>query len=203
MKDDLLKSAEYAALSQEIISLTAVENSYIIAMYTITVTIIGYALTKENEWLYLLPYIILFPFQRVIAAKRDVSLRATAYMAVYLEEGNGYKSKIGEIHKQTTVKCENHNIFGWLKSVVTGRHSALQLGAVSSCCCIIYWLVENWEHICDLGFYNLKNSESVSVYMAIILFILLCFWCKGSFRALKTLEDYIKCLTDYKTSSDK
>ncbi len=53
------KDSEYIELKEEVIALIQIQNNYIIAMYTITVSILAFAIERNNEWLFLLPYIIL------------------------------------------------------------------------------------------------------------------------------------------------
>ena len=77
------KEEEHLSLRSEIISLVEIQNNYIIAMYTITIALITLAIQQKNVWIYLLPYVILFSFQRIILAKRDIMLRIAAYIAVF------------------------------------------------------------------------------------------------------------------------
>ena len=97
----ITKDSEYTMLKQEIISLVEIQNTYIIAMYTITITILGVAFERKSQILFLLPYIILFSFQRIISAKRDGMLRIASYIAVYLEEGTGWESIYETISNRT------------------------------------------------------------------------------------------------------
>ena len=57
-------NTEYNALRSEILNLISIQNTYIIAMYTITITILGFGLQTQNSFLFLLPYIVLFSFQK-------------------------------------------------------------------------------------------------------------------------------------------
>lgn len=80
-------------LRQEILDLITIQNTYIVAMYTITITIIGIGLERKSNVLFLLPYIILFSFQCIISAKKDGYIRIAAYIAVYLEERDGWEKQ--------------------------------------------------------------------------------------------------------------
>lgn len=77
---------EYSAIKAEINGLEAIINTYIIAMVTVAATIIGWGLDKQNSWLYLLAYMIIFSFQRVIDQKRRQSVKLSSFLAVYAND---------------------------------------------------------------------------------------------------------------------
>lgn len=85
---------EYLSLRSEIISLVDIQYNYILAMYTISIALISLAIQQQNEWIFLLPYIVLFSFQRVISAKRNIMIRIAAYIAVFLDEEFGWEKII-------------------------------------------------------------------------------------------------------------
>lgn len=96
---------EYTMLRQEILDLINIQNNYIIAMYTITITILGIALERQSQVLFLVPYLILFSFQRIISAKKDGMVRIAAYISVYLEKDKeGWESKYEELVAATCEK---------------------------------------------------------------------------------------------------
>lgn len=74
---------EFSSLRDEIIESITLQNNYIVAMYTIAVTIMVFAIEKNNSVLFLMPYMILFPFQSIINSKRDGMLKMGAYIEVY------------------------------------------------------------------------------------------------------------------------
>ena len=131
------KDSEYMSLRAEIISLVEIQYNYIVTMYTITIAIISLAIQQKNEWLFLLPYIILISFQRVISAKRNVMLRIAAYIAVFLDGDIGWEKNYNEIVNHTLNKHNNTEKFSKLKNVLSGRISSLQLGVVCSAGCIV------------------------------------------------------------------
>lgn len=59
-KKNTIHYNQYAPLKAEMQEIVAIQSNYIIAMYTITVAIIGIGLQFDNVWLLLLPYVVLF-----------------------------------------------------------------------------------------------------------------------------------------------
>lgn len=137
-------NTEYNALRAEVLNLISIQNTYIIAMYTITVTILGIGLQTQNSLLFLLPYTVLFSFQRTISAKRDGYLRIAAYIAVYLEKGSGWESRYETIVRsiQPVPNSKNNKLLSIGKNIILGRISSLQLGVICSIASIITSLLK-------------------------------------------------------------
>lgn len=188
------QDSEYSMLKQEIISLVEIQNTYIIAMYTITITIFGIAFERRSHVLFLLPYIILFPFQRVISAKQDGIARIAAYISVYLEQGTGWESFYEEVFNRTTKENNNREKFSKLMNIITGRISSLQLAVLSSISSIIMCCYNKKINIFDIK--NIKLIDSVVIIGAILLFAILYYWTKGALKSNR--KKYIKALENLK-----
>lgn len=185
----ITKDAEYNALRAEILNLISIQNTYIIviAMYTITITILGIGLERENNILFLLPYTILFSFQRIIAAKREGYLKIAAYIAVYLEEQKGWKFRYKKIANLTySLNNEDNRKLSMIKNIFSGRISSLQLGLLCSFMSILMCLLK----LLDDSF-QLFLDGSVILF-AIILFVSLCYFNKDSLKTMQKREEYIQ-----------
>lgn len=183
-------NTEYNALRSEILNLISIQNTYIIAMYTITITILGFGLQTQNSFLFLPPYIVLFPFQRIISAKKDGYLRIAAYITVYLEEGSGWESRYATITSsmQSTKHKNKLNIV--IYNVFIGRISSSQLGFLCSSISIIVTLLNITEDNVPLTI--------VTILSAVILFSLLLYFNKNTLKSMKKREEYIELMKNTK-----
>lgn len=197
------KSEEYTSLRSEIISLVDIQYNYILAMYTISIAIISLAIQQQNEWIFLLPYIILFSFQRVITAKRFIMLRLAAYIAVFLDEDFGWEKNYNDIVDHTLKKHNRKKKFSWLKNIISGRISSLQLGVVCSVGCIIVCfrhIVENygWDNAKNVIWIRTHLIQFLPVICAFLLLAALFDWCRGAVDSMEVRAKYIESLTQYK-----
>lgn len=197
------KPEEYISLRSEIISLIEIQNNYIIAMYTITIALITLAIQQKNVWLYLLPYIILFSFQRIISAKKDVMLRIAAYIAVFLDGNLGWEKNYKNIINNTLKKYDEEEKFSKLKNILSGRISSLQLGAVCSVGCILMQVIyifkkNKWTHLNEFIWQKINFIDMLPIICAILLFCILADWCSGALNSMSVREKYIESLTNYK-----
>lgn len=190
---------EYNSLRTEIIELVNIQNNYIIAMYTITIAILSLAIQQENEWLFLLPYIILFSFQRIISAKNDGMLRIAAYIAVFLDENIGWEKNYNQIIKATRIA--NHDKFSKFMNVISGRISSMQLGVVCSLGCAIMCIKNIGFSINEWS--NLNFWEMLPMVIGLFLFGGLREWCKGALQNIGVRDEYIKNLEILKTEIEK
>ena len=194
---------QYAPLKSEMQEIVAIQSNYIIAMYTITVAIIGIGLQFDNVWLLLLPYIVLFSFQRIIQAKKDVMIRIAAYISVFLDGPDGFEKNYTKIVQKTTNRFSKKKPFSWFRNVVSGRISSLQLGALCTILCIIkYLLIEREGRV--LLFQWIENYEQITfidtlpILSALALFALLCYRCRDALGAMRDRENYIRELKEWK-----
>lgn len=195
----MTKDIEYSTLRDEIINLVEIQSNYIIAMYTITVSIIGFAIERNSEWLFLLPYIILFSFQRIISSKNDGMIRIAAYIAVFLEENHGWESMYADVVKRTTVKHNNRKTYSRLKSIIGGRISSLQLGLACSIGCIITNILN--EEFLTNTIQSIQFIDILPTIIAICLYFTLRGWCgsvNGTMNKRSLYIESLKLLRDEK-----
>lgn len=183
-------NTEYNALRSEILNLISIQNTYIIAMYTITVTILGIGLQTQNSLLFLLPYTVLFSFQRTISAKRDGYLRIAAYIAVYLEEGSGWESKYATIISSIQPTKHNNKFVTVINNIFVGRISSSQLGILCSSISIIMASL----NITDNNF----PLTIATILSAVVLLLLLLRYNKNTLKSMKKREEYIQLMKSAK-----
>ena len=125
------KATEYESLRQEILDLITAKDNFIIAMYTITTAILCFAFELENPVLFLVPYIVLFAFQYNISAKNESMVILAAYIAVCLEEGQGWESQNQKYRDAMRNGVTFHKPESIWK-ILVGRLGSAQLGLLCS-----------------------------------------------------------------------
>lgn len=199
----MIRKDEYSSLRAEIIGIIDITQNYIIAMYTITVAILTFAIQQQNPWLFLIPYVVLFSFQRIISAKRDIMVRMAAYIAVFLDEDFGWEKNYKEIYKRTTDKHNDKGKFSSFMNIISGRLSSLQLGVVCCIGCIIMNVYVIYEIVKDSTpdtnvLSEISAMDIIPSVCAILLLGALIEWCKNSLNTMKRRDQYIESLTAYK-----
>ena len=66
------------------------QDNYFLTAYTVTVAIWAFAVENKNEWLALLPMIILIPISLRVLNLRYNTCNIAAFISVYLEEDAEY-----------------------------------------------------------------------------------------------------------------
>lgn len=199
------KKEEYNSLRAEVLGVIDIIQNYIIAMYTISIAILTFAVQQQNAWLFLLPYVVLFSFQRIIVAKKDIMVRIAAYIAVFLDGDFGWEKNYKEIYENTTVKHNASGQFSNLMNAISGRISSLQIGVVCSLGCLIMNIYSVYEIIqkSTPDTYVLDKISAMDILpsvCAILLLAALKEWCKNSLNSMQRREQYIQSLTAYKNS---
>lgn len=207
-KKNTLHYNQYASLKAEMQEIVTIQSSYIIAMYTITVAIIGIGLQFDNVWLLLLPYVVLFSFQRIIQAKKDVMLRIAAYISVFLDGPDGFEKNYTKIVKKTTNRFSQKKPYSLFRNIVSGRISSLQLGALCSSLCIIkYLLTKRDERLLFLhwieNYTQITFIDTLPILAALGLFALLCYKCRDALGSMRDRGNYIRSLKDWKKKRNK
>lgn len=207
-KKNTIHYNQYAPLKAEMQEIVAIQSNYIIAMYTITVAIIGIGLQFDNVWLLLLPYVVLFSFQRIIQAKKDVMLRIAAYIVVFLDGPDGFEKNYIKIVNKTTNRFSQKKPYSWLRNVVSGRISSLQLGALCSSLCIIKYLLterngklllSEWSE----NYTQITFIDTLPILAALGLFILLWYKCRDALCSMRDRANYIRSLKNWKKNRNK
>ena len=191
---------EYEVLKSEIIQLNNIEQNYIIAMYTITIAILGFAIERgTNEWIYLLPYVILISFQRIISAKKYHRLKLAAMITVYFDDlwENNYQ-KIENVFSKTYDKKR-------LKHSIIIRVSSIHLAFICSMLCMGENLYKIFLVKIEKGTFTINYRPEVFLIdflpsiVAITLFIFQCIWSRNALDAPKVREKYIAALQKEKS----
>ena len=183
------KSTEYDSLRQEILDLITAKDNFVIAMYTITTAVLCVAFELENPILFLVPYIVLFAFQYNISAKNENMVILAAYIAVYLEEGQGWESQ-SQKHREA---MRNGEIFHKPKSIwkiLVGRLGSAQLGLLCSISCILHSvpnLKETWLTTSII-------EPIVYIALSVILYLLIRVQTKNALKLRSRKEKYIQNL---------
>ena len=207
-KKNTIHYNQYAPLKGEMQEIVAIQSNYIIAMYTITVAIIGIGLQFDNVWLLLLPYVVLFSFQRIIQAKKDVMLRIAAYISVFLDGPDGFEKNYIKIVNKTTNRFSQKKPYSWFRNVASGRISSLQLGALCSSLCIIKYLLikRNGRLLFSQWIENYRQIafvDTLPILAALGLFALLCYKCRDALGSMRDRANYIRSLKNWKKRRNK
>lgn len=183
---------EYACITSRIMTSFQIKHSYNIGMYTITIAIIGFALETQNAWLFLLPYVVLFSFHRIIQNERYRINKYDAFLAVY--SNDVWEQEYKEFHDNLKQSYKVH-VHGITTNKLV-RVPALHLGLVCSVMSIFmqaYVMVSTGEGY-DLNrlitHYTLGDIFLIAV--AFGLWILIFFWCKNANDSMATREKYIE-----------
>ena len=186
------KETEYGTIRQEILDTINSRDNYIMAMYTITVAILCVAFELQNTILFLLPYVILYAFQNSIATKNENMIVLGSYVAVCLEEGEGWESKNLEIKKIMDTSKLYKRPKGLLAKLI-GRIGSVQLGMLCSISCIIYSVKDL------IGTTNIADviRPSCCIIIAVVLYRLICVQTKDVFNLSKRRAAYIENLKNH------
>lgn len=139
---------------------------------------------------FLLPYTVLFSFQRTISAKRDGYPRIAAYIAVYLEEGSGWESKYATIISSIQPTKHNNKFVTVINNIFVGRISSSQLGILCSSISIIMASL----NITDNNF----PLTITTILSAVVLLFLLLRYNKNTLKSMKKREEYIQLMKSAK-----
>lgn len=81
-------SDEYARIYNEMSAMNGIYATENMAMYTLTITVIGFGWEFESPFLLLLSFAILIPFQILLGGHLSTFLRNGAYLMVFHEADN-------------------------------------------------------------------------------------------------------------------
>lgn len=118
---DIDKKTIYQNLRGEIIDLAKRQDNYLLASYTICITIWAFSLETLNEWVAILPMFILIPLSLRVCDFRYGTVFLSAFMAVFLEEKSYegweyvreeyYKTKSEFNANKSNLSYENKKLF--------------------------------------------------------------------------------------------
>ena len=182
---------EYMTLRQEILNSINPCDTYKIAMYTITVAILGVAFSVKEPLLFMLPYIALPSFQWSINKRNENNITIAAYIAVFLEKDNGWESNNAELKKVMRLNG-NFRTPKPILSRLIGRIGSAQIGLVCSLLCILY---------SGLDLYEFTNGHiikfSICVVLSVTLYISIRVITKDVLKLGKRKEKYIENLKSH------
>lgn len=185
------KNTEYTMLKQEIINTSDIIINITIAMYTISISIFVFAFEFGNYFIFLLTYMILFSFQNMINRKKDGINRLAAYIAVYLEEGNGWESMLSDNMLVFRAYDKKLMTNSRLWNFLIGRTNATQLGLFSTVFFFSSYIPKvNWQAV-TIADYSL-------MCVSVILLFLLFMSNKREFSNVSMRELYIQRLKQNK-----
>lgn len=177
-------SDEISYISNQISVLNTSKENYIIAMYTITIMIIGFALEYKNNILFILPYLILFSFQRIIDSKKYNSLKYCAYLASFTDVG--WERFFDFIEDEIFKPSYDETIISRLKLV---RVSSLHLGLICSLLCSISVVTESFSIYPFTQ--TVTNSGWILIGLAWFLFFLMIIWTWNALDSRKARKRYV------------
>ena len=190
---------EYASLRQEILNSINACDTYKIAMYTITVALLGVAFTQEKPFLFLLPYVVIYAFQWAISSKNENNVVLASYIAVFLEDGQGWESNNFKLktvmHKNKTKKATTPQIVNRL----IGRISSAQLGFLCSILCCIY-SISLFINAVQIDEYILPG---VCVILSVVLYVGIRIQTRDVLKLWKKKNEYISNLIEQKERLEK
>ena len=185
-----MKPEEYTAIKQEISATINIQHNYIIAMYTITAAFIGCAIEFDSLWLFIIPYLVLISFQRIVDVKKYHSLKLTAFLAVY--SNDIWESNYTYFEEKVLSPTYAKSVLGKFRIV---RVSSLHLGALCTILCVgraVLSLMDNSTN--DIA------RLVVPCIISVLLFFFLIYWCSDALDSYATRKKYVKA---FKEDQDK
>lgn len=200
LKRRYFDNLEYNALRAEILNSITLQNNYIIAMYTIAITIIVFAIEQKNAILLLLPYIVIFPFQYTINAKRNNMIKIGVYIREFLEDDMGWEHiNIIITHKVHENRKKNNKV-KYLIDKFFRRNGATQLGFICSLgACILH--ISNLK-ISLIQIPTISLKDTIIFFAAIGLFGCIFTVNKLIWKVDNTQNIYVDFLKDIKKGNN-
>ena len=184
----VITDKEYTSLQNEIISIHQRKDGYEIACYTITITLFGFALQLKNEWLFLLPYLILFPIQRIISNKQAQATIISAYLAVFSDDT--WEKYYTELHEGL---YKNDSIITKISRLKIMRVSTLYLSMLSTLFCITINIYNYWFLNGRFPFLkDISMDRFLPSVVSIFLFVMMGKYTLDALKSGERREDYIK-----------
>ena len=184
---DKLSTKEYSAIKNEIQAMINIQQTYVIAMYTLFAVFIGLALDYRNPWILLIPYVVLIPFQRIIDAKKAISMKLSAFLSVYADDV--WETNYNYFEETVFSPTYKKSYFGKKRII---RVSSLHLGAICSCFCIIRCILNLYKNRGNNT--NLVSDSYVPCLVAVLLLVFMYYWCSDALDAYKLRQKYVEAL---------
>lgn len=138
-----MREAEYSSLRAELLEEQSSQASLLIALYTIFVAIITFALSQKNTYLCLIAIFINILFKLQILWKQTGIIRISAYLTVKFERDNdtdlSWESDIIECEK----KYRNKKMKQWFKIISLSSSKIVSLMNLIAFICNLFILYNN------------------------------------------------------------
>lgn len=154
-------------------------DTYLLSSYTLTIALWTIALQTQNEWIALLPSIILIPLSLRVCDLRYASTFLGAFIANFIEDEIDYGwEKLRERYYEEYPRNKHDNLFGFL-----GRFG---FGILSIASIVIFWALRKM----DMAIYNHIWLGHLVVFTQIFIIALqfyVCFKYANTSRIKKPL----------------
>ncbi len=110
-----MKEAEYSSLRAEIIGEQSSQANLLIAMYTISIALLTFAIDKGNTYLFALAVYVIILFKLQILWKQTGMMRLSAYLIVKFEQGESEASWESDIIEAE--KYRGKELKKWLRLI--------------------------------------------------------------------------------------
>lgn len=189
------KEMEYTMLKQEIINTSDIIVNITIAMYTTSIVIFVFASEFNNCYAFLFPYIVLFPFQNMISRKRDGINRIAAYIAVYIEEGEDWESKLSQNIIAIRGLDKKQIFINRIWNFMVGRTNSSQIGLLAT----VFFL---YIYMQNLQIEKMTIENYCLIMLSIVLFLILFWKNKSALSNTATRDLYILRLDQAKQAQN-
>lgn len=147
-----LRSEEYSSLRAELLEEQSAQANLLLAMYTVFIALLTFAIDKQNHYLLIVSIYINLLFKLQISWKHTGRMRIVAYLIVNYERKS--KDVQWELDLDRIQRCHSKYLKRWLRIVSFSSSKAVTLMSVVSCLLIFVFLFQMQEksflHIIEL-----------------------------------------------------
>lgn len=150
---------EYLMLKDEImLSMKTIKN-YNTMLYTVSAALLAFAFNSQNELLFLLPFVILFPLYYLITREAKQALRIGAYMIVFLEE-------------KTNFSWESR-LYLYDNTMKNNKHAKVPMVAYFSIGCLCILLSAMYTNYSIIDYYHIALiiCQIILLFACVIMFV--------------------------------
>lgn len=167
------KNQDYENLREEIMYSRKAQDTFTVFLYTTVITILGFAFELNNEYLYLLPIVIIIPVAIKVADYRRTIAYIAAYMIAFLEKNyNEWETNNFEFSKRYPRKGIEKIIH------ILENYDSFFLNVI--CSCIFIGAI----------IFKMMNVSFTHLFLDIALSIISIFACIIVFIITRTYSDY-------------
>lgn len=186
---------EYQNIKEEIQNKISLHNNLITFTITTVVAILAFSFTKENPYLFLIPFCILIPMSSRIAYYRLALSKLSAYLIVYLEpEFDGCN---WETRNYFLVNNSITNIRKSIKNSITMHYCDLFILSIICYALFLFYYLQN------ISFKNVDYIVIINVLFPMFLVVYELFITKRINSGDKKKSEWIEKWTNLKQIEDK